>query len=55
MTLPHERGNIRHSLRLLEKRGGGDIGRSPGGKAEQVILTPAGQNEASTLKKLVNK
>jgi hypothetical protein len=27
----------------------------PGGKAENVIVTPAGQNEASKLNKLVDK
>lgn len=55
MKLPHDRGNISHSLRTLEERGWIDIGRSPGGKAENVSLTPAGQNEVSKLNKLVNK
>jgi hypothetical protein len=55
MQLPHDRGNISHSLRMLDKRGGVDIGRAPGGKAETVIITPAGHKEASTLNKLGNK
>jgi DNA-binding MarR family transcriptional regulator len=55
MKLPHDRGNLSHSLRTLEKRGWIDIGRSRGGKAENVLITPAGQNEVSKLNKLVNK
>ena len=55
MKLPHDRGNLSHSLRTLEKRGWIDIGRSRGGKAENVIITPAGQNAVSKLNKLVNK
>jgi DNA-binding MarR family transcriptional regulator len=55
MKLQHDRGNLSHSFRTLEKRGWIAIGRSPGGKAEHVIITPAGQNEVSKLDKLVNK
>ena len=55
IKLQRDQGNISHSLRTLEKRGWIDIGRSPGGKAENVILTPVGQNEVSKLNKLVNK
>ena len=55
MKRPHDRGNLSHSLRTLEKRGWIDIGRSRGGKAENVIITPAGQNAVSKLNKLVNK
>jgi hypothetical protein len=55
MQLPHARGNIRHRLRRLEKRGWVDMGRSPEGKAAQVIRPPAGHKAASTLNKRVNK
>lgn len=53
--LQHDRGNLSHSLRTLEKRDWIDMGRSPGGKAANVIITPAGQNEVAKLNKLVNK
>ena len=55
MQLQHDKGNLSHSLRTLEKRGGIAIGRSPGGKAENVIITPAGQNELAKLDRVVNK
>jgi DNA-binding MarR family transcriptional regulator len=55
IELRHDKGNLSHSLRTLEKRGWIEIGRSPGGKAENVIITPAGQNEVSKLNKVVNK
>jgi DNA-binding MarR family transcriptional regulator len=55
MQLQHDKGNLSHSLRTLEKRGWIAIGRSPGGKAENVIITPAGQNEVAKLNKVVNK
>jgi DNA-binding MarR family transcriptional regulator len=55
MQLQHDKGNLSHSLRTLEKRGWIAIGRSPGGKAENVIITPAGQNAVSKLNKVVNK
>jgi DNA-binding MarR family transcriptional regulator len=37
-----DRSNVGHSLRTLEARGLVTIGRSPGGKAEYVTLTPEG-------------
>jgi DNA-binding MarR family transcriptional regulator len=37
-----DRSNIGHSLRTLEARGLVTVGRSPGGKAEYVALTPEG-------------
>jgi DNA-binding MarR family transcriptional regulator len=43
-ALQGETGNISHSLRTLEARGWVVIGRSSGGKAESVVLTPRGQN-----------
>ena len=55
MKLQRDRGNLSHRLRTLEKRGWIDIGRSSGGKAANVILTPEGQHEVSKLNKLVNK
>jgi hypothetical protein len=47
--LPGDKGNIRHSLQTLEARGLLVIGRSPGGKAEALWLTPEGQKWASQL------
>ena len=55
VALHHDKGTLSHSLRTLEKRGWIEIGRSPGGKAENVIITPAGQNEVLKLDKVVNK
>ena len=49
LLLPHDKGNISRSLRALEKRGWLAIGRSPGGKAENVIITPAGRNGVAKL------
>ena len=46
-ALPGDKGNIRHSLQTLEARGLIVIGRSPGGKAEALWLTPEGQKWAS--------
>jgi DNA-binding MarR family transcriptional regulator len=54
MPLQHDKGNLSHSLRTLEKRGWIAIGRSPGGQAEHVIITPAGQNEVAQLNEVVN-
>lgn len=48
-ALPNAKGNISHSLRLLEARGLVEIGRSPGGQAENVRLTSAGCQKASEL------
>jgi DNA-binding MarR family transcriptional regulator len=48
-ALPHAKGNISHSLRLLEAQGLLTIGRSPGGQAENVRLTAAGCQKASEL------
>jgi DNA-binding MarR family transcriptional regulator len=44
-----DKGNISHSLRTLEARGLLVIGRSPGGKAEYVFLTGAGQHQAAQI------
>ena len=48
-ALPGDKGNISHSLQTLEARGLIVIGRSPGGKAESLWLTPEGQQWASHL------
>jgi DNA-binding MarR family transcriptional regulator len=41
-ALPGDKGNISHSLQTLEARGLIALGRSPGGKAEALWLTPEG-------------
>ncbi len=48
-ALPNAKGNISHSLRLLEAQGLVKIGRSPGGQAENVRLTSKGCQRASKL------
>jgi hypothetical protein len=48
-ALPGDKGNMRHSLQTLEARGLIVIGRSPGGKAASLWLTPEGQKWASQL------
>lgn len=45
-ALPGDKGNISHSLRTLEARHLLVIGRSSGGKAEYLRLTPEGQKWA---------
>ena len=46
-ALQRDKGNISHSLQTLEVRGWIVIGRSSGGKAESLRLTPEGQKWAS--------
>jgi hypothetical protein len=46
-ALPGDQGNIRPSLQTLEARGLIVIGRSSGGQAESLWLTPEGQTWAS--------
>jgi DNA-binding MarR family transcriptional regulator len=48
-VLPGDKGNISRSLHTLEARGLIVIGRSPGGKAESLRLTPEGQKWAAPL------
>ena len=48
-ALPNAKGNISHSLRLLEAQGLVKIGRSPGGQAEYVRLTSEGCQKASEI------
>jgi len=48
-ALQRDKGNISHSLRTLERHGFLYIGRSSGGHAESVRLTPEGQKRATQL------
>ena len=48
-ALQRDKGNMSHSLRTLERHGLLLIGRSSGGHAESLILTPAGQKQAAKL------
>lgn len=48
-VLPGDKGHISQSLHTLEAQGLIVIGRSPGGKAESLWLTPEGQKWASQL------
>ena len=50
-ALQRDKGTISRSLRLLEVRGWIVIGRSPGGKAHQLTLTPEGQKRATEVTK----
>ena len=49
--LPADKGNLHRSLRTLEARGWIVIGRSPGGTAQHVTLTPEGSQRASEMTK----
>jgi DNA-binding MarR family transcriptional regulator len=49
-ALAGDKGNISHSLRILEMRGWIVIGRTPGGRAEYLDLTPQGLEKASALR-----
>lgn len=46
-----DKGNISRSLRTLEARGWIVIGRSPGGKAQQLTLTTEGHKRATEVAK----
>jgi DNA-binding MarR family transcriptional regulator len=48
-ALQRDKGNLSHSLQTLERHGLLIIGRSSGGHAECLILTPEGQKRASQL------
>ena len=48
-ALPHAKGHISHSWRLLAARGLVKIGRSPGGQAEHGRLTSEGCQKASEI------
>ena len=53
-ALPGDNGNIRRSLQTLAARGWIVIGRSPGGKAQHLTLTPEGRQRASEMRKKVS-
>jgi DNA-binding MarR family transcriptional regulator len=48
-ALAGDKSNISHSLRTLETRGWIVIGRTPGGRAEYLDLTPEGLEKASEI------
>jgi DNA-binding MarR family transcriptional regulator len=48
-VLPHAKGHISPSLRLLEARGLLIIGRSLGGHAEYVVLTAEGRQKVAEI------
>jgi DNA-binding MarR family transcriptional regulator len=48
-ALQRDKGNLSHSLHTLERHGLLIIGRSSGGHAEFLILTPEGQKRAAQL------
>jgi DNA-binding MarR family transcriptional regulator len=50
-ALPGDKGHLSRSLRTLEDRRWIVIGRSPGGKAQHVMLTPEGTQKASEITK----
>ena len=48
-ALGGDKGNISHSLRTLEARGWIVLGRTRGGRAEALYLTPVGLEKASEI------
>jgi DNA-binding MarR family transcriptional regulator len=48
-ALGGDKGNISHSLRTLEARGWIVFGRTSGGRAESLYLTPTGLEKASEI------
>ena len=48
-AVPSAKGNSSHSLRLLERQGLMVVGRTPGGKAEYLYLTPEGRQKTLQL------
>ena len=48
-ALGGDKSNISHSLRTLEVRGMIVIGRTPGGQADSLYLTPEGLKKASEI------
>ena len=50
-ALPGDKGNISRSRHTLEVHGWIVIGRSPGGKAHHLTLTPEGRQKASEMRK----
>ena len=54
-ALPRAKGNISHSLRLVESQGFMVIGRTLGGKAESLSLTAAGHQRVANLSEVMKK
>ena len=48
-ALGGDKGNISHSLRTLEARGWIVLGRTPGGRADSLYLTPTGLAKAAEI------
>ena len=48
-ALGGDKGNLSYSLRTLAARGWLVLGRTPGGRAESLYLTPAGLEKASEI------
>jgi len=48
-TLGGDKGNLSHSLHTLEARGWIAVGRTPGGQADSLYLTPEGLAKASEI------
>jgi DNA-binding MarR family transcriptional regulator len=48
-ALQRDKGNLSHSLHTLERHGLLIIGRSSGGHAESLVLTPEGQKRVAQL------
>jgi DNA-binding MarR family transcriptional regulator len=48
-ALQRDKGHLSHSLHTLERHGLLIIGRSAGGHAESLVLTPEGQKRATQL------
>ena len=48
-AVPSAKGNISHSLHLLVRQGLIVVGRTPGGKAEYLYLTPEGRRKTLKL------
>ena len=49
-ALGGDKGNISHSLRMLEARGWIVLGRTPGGRSASLYLTPTGLEKASEIR-----
>jgi DNA-binding MarR family transcriptional regulator len=49
-ALGGDKGNISHSLRMLEARGWIVLGRTPGGRSESLYLTPTGLEKVSEIR-----
>jgi DNA-binding MarR family transcriptional regulator len=48
-VLGHDKGNLSHSLRNLERKGLLRLTRTPGGQAQAIDFTPEGRTRAAQL------